>query len=61
MDFNVYGEKPIFYQMKLIKSWLMNPDIIVNVMQLVNKNHISTKDSWFPNIESLNGTFYKIH
>ena len=60
MDFEIYDAKPIFYNMKFIKSWLLSPDIQVNVFQLITKNFISTKDSWFPNVESYCGQFFKI-
>ena len=59
MDFEVYGEKPIFYNMKLMKCWLLNPDIDTNVFQIISKHFISLKDSWYPNHETYYGEFFK--
>ena len=60
MDFEVYNEKPIFNDQKYLRSWLLSPTVSTNVYQMITKNFISTKDSWFPNIETYSGEFYKI-
>jgi hypothetical protein len=60
MDFEVYDQKPIYYNMKLMRSWLITPDLDQNVFQLLMKNFISTKDYWVPVAETYEGTFFKI-
>jgi hypothetical protein len=38
----------------------LNPEVLVCDIQLIRKNFISTKDSWFPNIETHSSVFFKI-
>jgi hypothetical protein len=52
IEFEEHVTRPIFYNIKYLKTWLLNPDINQYVYSMAKKNIFNTKDSWFPNIES---------